>query len=76
MDWSILFALIAFTTVAFSVAAAYLLLSRLADVIGNLLLRFRPSRPVSCRPGVRYCSVSHLHCCLDSVDMDGGPNNR
>ena len=51
MDWSIFLALIAFTAVAFSVAASYLLLSRLADVIGSLLLRFRRSRSVSCRPG-------------------------
>jgi len=51
MDWSILLALIAFTTVAFLVTVSYLLLSRLADVIASLLLRFRRSRPVSCRPG-------------------------
>jgi len=51
MDWSYFLALTAFTAVAFVVGASYLLLSRLVNLIVNLLRRFRRSRPVSCRPG-------------------------
>jgi hypothetical protein len=51
MDWSLFPALIAFTTVSLAVGAAYLLLSWLANMLGGLLRRFRPARPVSCRPG-------------------------
>ena len=51
MDWSLFPTLIAFTTVSLSVGVAYLLLSWLAYTLGGLLRRFRPVRPVSCRPG-------------------------
>jgi hypothetical protein len=51
MNWSLLPTLIVFTAVALSVGAVYLLLSWLANALGRLLRRFRPVRPVSCRPG-------------------------
>ena len=51
MDLSLLPALTAFTSLAFAVAVTYLLLAGFTNIGGNLFRRFRPARPVSCRPG-------------------------
>lgn len=51
MDLSLLPALTAFTSLAFAVAATYLLLAGFANIVGILFRHFRPPRSVSCRPG-------------------------